>query len=305
MQSSLNVAAINDTQRKPQPVTLPVRLWRAWWRNSTLAINLSLLLLIGLIGAVLLADVLAPHDPTGMNLRARLKPPVFVSDAALPEFPLGTDAIGRDLLSRILYGGQVSLLVGGVATTLGLLLGTFSGLISGYVGGWLDEIIMYLVDVQLSLPFLLLAVAVALVLGTTLPVLIGLAALATWPIYARVVRGSVLSVRERDYVLAARAAGATDRHIVLRHLLPNLLAPVLVLATLSVGRIILLESGLSFLGIGIQPPTPSWGNMISEGREYLSTAWWLSTMPGIALVLLTMAVGTIGDWLRDVMDVRV
>jgi peptide/nickel transport system permease protein len=305
MQSSLNVAAINDTQRKPQPVTLPVRLWRAWWRNSTLAINLSLLLLIGLIGAVLLADVLAPHDPTGMNLRARLKPPVFVSDAALPEFPLGTDAIGRDLLSRILYGGQVSLLVGGVATTLGLLLGTFSGLISGYVGGWLDEIIMYLVDVQLSLPFLLLAVAVALVLGTTLPVLIGLAALATWPIYARVVRGSVLSVRERDYVLAARAAGATDRHIILRHLLPNLLAPVLVLATLSVGRIILLESGLSFLGIGIQPPTPSWGNMISEGREYLSTAWWLSTMPGIALVLLTMAVGTIGDWLRDVMDVRV
>lgn len=305
MQSSLNIAARGSTSSKTQPAPLPMRVWRAWRRKSTLAVNLSVLLLFGLILLVSLADTFAPHDPTAMNLRARLKPPLFVSAEALPQFPLGTDAIGRDLLSRILYGGQVSLIVGGLATMLGLLLGTLAGLISGYVGGWLDEIVMYLVDVQLSLPFLLLAVAVALVLGTTLPVLIGLAALATWPIYARVVRASVLSVRERDYVLAARAAGAAGWQIILRHLLPNLLAPVLVLATLSVGRIILLESGLSFLGIGIQPPTPSWGNMISEGRDYLSTAWWVSTIPGIALVLLTMAVGIIGDWLRDVMDVRV
>jgi len=159
--------------------------------------------------------------------------------------------------------------------------------------------------VQLSLPFLLLAVAVALVLGTSLSVLIFLAALATWPVYTRVVRGMVLSLREREFVIAARALGATNLHIMIRHLLPNLAAPLLVLATLSIGRIILLESGLSFLGIGVQPPTPSWGNMINEGREYLSTAWWLATMPGVALVVLTMTVGTIGDWLRDLMDITI
>lgn len=296
----------SGTIHKVEQRSVASRMWRFWSRQTTLAVKLSVVLLVVLVTAVLLADVLAPHDPTSMNLRSRLQPPAFfVTESTSETFLLGTDAIGRDLLSRILYGGRVSLLVGGFATMLGLALGTVSGLVSGYLGGWVDEIIMYLVDVQLSLPFLLLAVAVALVLGTNLSVLIGLAALATWPLYARVVRGSVLSLRERDFVLAAQAVGGTRWYIIRRHLLPNLLAPVLVLATLSVGRIILLESGLSFLGIGIQPPTPSWGNMINEGREFLSTAWWVSTMPGIALVLLTMAVGIIGDWLRDVMDVSV
>jgi peptide/nickel transport system permease protein len=168
-----------------------------------------------------------------------------------------------------------------------------------------DSLIMYLVDVQLALPFILLAVAVALVLGTSLTVLIGLAALSTWPVYARVVRGIVLSLRSREFVVAARALGATPLHIMWFHLIPNLISSLMVLAMLNVGRIILLESGLSFLGIGVQPPTPSWGNMINEGRQYLSSAWWLSTMPGLALLLLTMAVGTLGDWLRDLMDVSI
>lgn len=274
-----------------------------WLKQTTIAVKLSLVVLILITLAVSFAGAIAPHNPTTMNLRSRLAPPVW--QGGTREFSVGTDATGRDLLSRILHGGQVSLLVGGIATVIGLILGTFLGIVSGYSRSWLDQFIMYLVDVQLSLPYLLLAVAVALVLGTSLTVLIFLAALATWPVYTRVVRGVVLSLREREFVLASRAIGATNSHIMLHHLLPNLVAPILVLATLSIGRIILLESGLSFLGIGVQPPTPSWGNMINEGREYLSTAWWLATMPGVALVLLTMAVGTLGDWLRDLMDVTI
>lgn len=269
-------------------------------RRVNLSVLLSVAVLVLMTAAVLLADVLTPHRPETINLRARLAPPL-----TLAEFPLGTDATGRDVLTRILHGGRVSLLVGVVATLIGLALGTLLGIISGYFRGWLDEVIMYLVDVQLALPFVLLAVAVALVLGRSLTVLIGLAALSTWSIYARVIRGEVLSLREREFVVAARSLGATDSYIMARHLLPNLAGPLLVLGTLSIGRIILLESGLSFLGIGIQPPTPSWGGMINDGRDYLSSAWWLATLPGVALMLLVLAVGTLGDWLRDRLDVSI
>ncbi len=269
-------------------------------RRVNLSVLLSVAVLVVMTAAVLLADVLTPHRPEAINLRARLAPPL-----TLPEYPLGTDATGRDVLTRILHGGRVSLMVGVVSTLIGLALGTLLGVISGYFRGWLDEFIMYLVDVQLALPFVLLAVAVALVLGRSLPVLIGLAAISTWSLYARVIRGEVLSLREREFIVAARSLGARDGYIMLRHMLPNLAGPLLVLGTLSVGRIILLESGLSFLGIGVQPPTPSWGGMINDGRDYLSSAWWLATLPGIALMLLVLAVGTLGDWLRDRLDVAV
>ena len=248
---------------------------------------------------MLLADALAPHNPAALNLRARLTPPL--TD---PAYLLGTDATGRDVLSRVLHGGRVSLVVSLSASVIGLALGTALGMISGFLRGWADAILTYLIDVQLALPFLLLAVSVALVLGTSPAVLIGLAAISTVPVYARVVRSVVLSLREREFVAAARALGASSLHIMRFHLLPNLLAPLLVLVMLNVGRIILLESGLSFLGIGIQPPTPSWGIMINEGREYLSRAWWIATMPGIVLAALSVAVGTLGDWLRDLTDVR-
>jgi peptide/nickel transport system permease protein len=218
---------------------------------------------------------------------------------------LGTDALGRDLLSRMLYGGQVSLVIAGVSTVLGLVFGVGLGVLAGYYRGWFDQVVMYLVDVQLSLPFILLAIVAAIALGTSITLLIALAALSTWPVYARVCRGMTLSLRELDFVTAAHMIGATDSRIMLRHLLPNLTTPVLVLATISIGRVILLESGLSFLGIGILPPNPSWGNMIDEGREYLSNAWWISVVPGFALLILTVAVGTIGDWLRDVTDAKV
>lgn len=276
---------------------------RVWSRHSNWAVNLSVVILLLLVMGVLLANVITSYDPSTINLRERLSPPVW--QGGTMDHPLGTDATGRDIFTRILYGGRVSLMVGGVSTLLGLAVGTILGIVAGFIRGWFDQVVMYLVDVQLSLPFLLLAVAVALVLGTSLTVLIFMAALATWPVYTRVVRGAVLSLREREFVTAARAVGATNLHIMWQHLLPNLIAPLLVLATLSIGRIILLESGLSFLGIGVQPPTPSWGNMINEGREYLSTAWWLAAMPGAALMLLTMAVGTLGDWLRDLMDVAI
>ncbi|MDX1990980.1 MAG: ABC transporter permease [bacterium] len=278
----------------PRPLTLRGRILR----RMTGAVVVSILLLIALLSVTIFAEVFAPHDPGLLNLRARLDPP------GTPGHIFGTDQLGRDVLSRTIHGGRISLLIGASSTVLGLLLGVGLGVLAGYGRGWLDEVILYLVDLQLSLPFLLLAVAVALVLGDSLPVLIGLAALSTWPVYTRVCRGMVLSLRERDFVVAARAMGAGDRYIMLRHLLPNLVGPVMVLATLSVGRVILLESGLSFLGIGVQSADyPTWGNMIGEGREQLAAAWWIATVPGVALVLLTMAIGTLGDWMRDLTDV--
>jgi peptide/nickel transport system permease protein len=293
-QTTLNNAVVS------MPLTAAARAQARRPRRLNAAVVLSAAVLVVMTAAVLLADVLTPHRPETINLRARLAPPL-----TLTEHPLGTDATGRDVLTRILHGGRVSLLVGVVSTLIGLALGTLLGIISGYFRGWLDELIMYLVDVQLALPFVLLAVAVALVLGRSLPVLIGLAALSTWSLYARVIRGEVLSLREREFIVAARSLGAQDAYIMLRHMLPNLAGPLLVLGTLSVGRIILLESGLSFLGIGIQPPTPSWGGMINDGRDYLSSAWWLATLPGVALMLLVLAVGILGDWLRDRLDVAV
>lgn len=294
--------------RMPERTGLPrlaarIRAMVTWWRrNTTLAVRLSFAGLALIVIPVIFADKVSPHEPTAIDLRNRLLPPVWVDEGTW-EYPLGTDATGRDTLTRILYGGRISLTIGGIASVVGLIVGTGLGLISGYARGLVDQVIMFLVDVQLSLPFILLAVAVALVLGNSLPVLVGIAALSTWPHYARVVRGVVLTLNEREFVVASRAIGAGHRHIMIVHMLPNLLSSMLVLATLSLGRIILLESGLSFLGIGVRPPTPSWGNMISDGRQFLTNAPWCAVMPGLALVIVTMAVGTIGDWLRDVTDV--
>lgn len=283
------------------PALAPTPARRLPRLSGGVALSLGVLLL--LTAAVLLADVLAPTDPTQINLRARLSPPLTADDSGVVQHWLGTDATGRDILSRLLHGGRVSLFLGAAATVLGLIVGAALGLVSGYARGWFDELIMYLVDVQLALPFLLLAVAVALVLGRSLAVLLALAAFSTWPLYARVVRGEVLSLREREFVVAARALGAGHGRILLLHLLPNLAAALLVLATINIGRIILLESALSFLGIGILPPNPSWGSMMNEGRDYLTNAPWLAAIPGAALIVLTLAIGALGDWLRDRLDV--
>jgi len=266
-------------------------------------ILMALAVVLALVVAALAAPVLTPHPPNATSLLQRLTPPVFAGGSW--HHPLGTDQLGRDVLSRALYGARVSLVVAGLATVLGAALGTLLGLAAGIAPrSPVDHTVTYLVDLQLSLPFILLAIATSLVLGTSLTVLVGLAALATWPAYARVVRGVVLSLREREFVLAARALGASEWRLMLRHLLPNLAAPLTVLATLSVGTIVLFESALSFLGIGIRPPTPSWGVMIADGREYLSRAWWLAAVPSSFLVALTLSVGVIGDALRDRLDVK-
>ena len=277
-----------------------------WWkRNSNSAVNLSVLVLVTIVLMSAFADTLSPYDPNAINLRSRLAPPAWVEGEGSWAHPFGSDRIGRDILSRTLHGGRVSLAIGVVASVVGLLVGTALGLISGYIRGGFEHLIMYLIDVQLSLPFILLAIALALILGSSIIVLIGIAALSAWPFYARVVRGSVLSLRKREFTIAAQALGASPFHIIRAHLLPNVLSPVLVIATLSLARIILLESGLSFLGIGVPATMPSWGNMIDEGRGNLNNAAWIALTPSIFLMLLTMAVGTLGDWLRDVTDVTI
>ncbi len=277
-----------------------------WWRqNSNFAVNLSVVVIIIIVLMCAFADALSSHEPNTIDLRSRLVPPAWEREAGSWAHLFGTDRIGRDVLSRTLHGGRVSLAIGIVASIAGLLVGTALGLISGYRRGCYDHLIMYFIDVQLSLPFILLAIALALILGSSLIVLIGIAALSAWPFYARVVRGNVLSLRRREFTIAAQALGASPFHIIRVHLLPNVLSPVLVIATLSLARIILLESGLSFLGIGVPATIPSWGNMIDEGRGNLNNAAWIALAPSMFLMLLTMAVGTLGDWLRDITDVTI
>jgi peptide/nickel transport system permease protein len=253
------------------------------------------IVLITVLGA-LFPQVFTSTDPTVPTFSARLTPP------GSADFPLGTDDLGRDLLSRTLYGARASIVIGFFATMIGLVVGTALGLVAGYFGGVIEHVVMYLVDVQLALPFLLLAIAIALIFGNSLPVMVVIAGLATWPGYGRLCRGIALSLRQMDYVTAAKSLGAGSIHIIVRHLLPGMTAALLIFVTLNMGRVILIESALSFLGIGIKPPTPSWGGMIDQGRSLLGAAWWVSTVPGAALSLLTLAIGTIGDWLRDVLD---
>ena len=263
-------------------------------------IPLKVLISFGIV-LIILVGALVPQwftslDPNIPTFSARLTPP---GSAA---FPLGTDDLGRDLLSRVLYGARASLVIGFFATMVGLIIGSVLGLLAGYLGGMVEHVVMYLVDVQLALPFLLLAIAIALIFGNSLPVMVMIAGLATWPGYGRLCRGMALSLRQTDYVTAANSLGAGSLHIIVRHLLPGMMAPLLIFVTLNMGRVILIESALSFLGIGIKPPTPSWGGMIDQGRSLLGAAWWVSTVPGAALSLLTLSIGTIGDWLRDVLD---
>jgi peptide/nickel transport system permease protein len=215
---------------------------------------------------------------------------------------LGTDQLGRDILSRIIYGSRISLIVGFAAVLIGGVIGGSLGLLSGYAGGIVDEIVMLLVDAQLAFPFILLAIGIIAVLGPSFGNLIIIVGLSGWVTYARLVRAQVLTIKEREYVLAIRGLGGSTWRIMASHIVPNTLAPFLVVTTLELARTILLESTLSFLGLGIQPPTPSWGGMLNEGRSYLDSAWWISALPGLVLMLTALVVSRVGDWLRDVLD---
>jgi len=268
------------------------------WLGLIGGVMLAVLVLIALFGPLL--DL---PDPTRGNLRARMVPPTW-SWLAMGAHPLGTDQLGRDILSRIVAGSRITLLIGCSAVLLGGVLGTVLGLMSGYFGGWFDRILMRIVDIQLALPLMLLALMVVAALGPSLGNLVIVLALVSWVRYARIVRGQVLAVREREFVQSARAIGASPLRIILRHILPNVLTPALVVATLELARVIVLEAGLSFLGLGVQPPDPSWGRMLADGRTYISSAWWIITFPGLALMLTVLSVNLMGDWLRDYFDPR-
>jgi len=261
-------------------------------------------LLLGIVLCAVFAPLIAPHEPFDQSLRNRLDPPFWLEGGSRT-YPLGADKLGQDVLSRIVYGARTSLQIGIVALLIGGTIGTAAGLIAGYFGGWVNEAIMTVVDIQLAFPFVLLAIAVIAVLGASLPLLIVVVGLSGWVTYARVARARVLSLRESGFVEAVRSVGATNARIILRHILPNTLSPLIVLATLELARLIILEATLSFLGLGVPPrTTPSWGSMIGEGREYLGSdqGWWISVFPGIALFVTALGVSRIGDWIRDALD---
>ena len=247
------------------------------------------------------APWLAPQDPVRQSLRARLAAPTLEA-ADGRAHPLGTDHLGRDVLSRMIYGARVSLLVGFAAVMVGGLVGAALGILAGYRGGWTDTVIMTVADAQLAFPFILLAIGIIAVLGPSFPTLVIVIGLSGWVDYARVLRSQVLVLRSREFVDAILALGGAVPRIVARHILPNVLSTLVVIATLQLARAIVLEATLSFLGLGIQPPTPSWGGMIQEGREYLDSAWWISIFPGCLLLLTSLVVSRSGDWLRDLLD---
>ncbi|HTO11722.1 MAG TPA: ABC transporter permease [Candidatus Binatia bacterium] len=247
------------------------------------------------------APWLAPHDPLRQSLRARLAPPTMqASDGKA--YVLGTDHLGRDVLSRIIFGARVSLTVGFAAVLVGGIIGAGLGILAGYRGGFADSVVMTVADAQLAFPFILLAIGIIGVLGPSFPTLVMVIGLSGWVGYARVLRSQVLVLRSREFVDAIHALGGSAGRVILRHIVPNVLSSLVVVATLELARSIVLEATLSFLGLGIQPPTPSWGVMVQEGREYLDSAWWISTFPGLILMVTSLAVSRTGDWLRDLLD---
>jgi len=254
--------------------------------------------LVGVIGiAVIFSGVIFPGGAEKIDLMSRLVPP-FTKSAHI----LGTDPLGRDVLARVMAGGKISLLVGFVSVAGGVTVGVVMGLIAGYYRGIWDMLVMRFADIQLAMPFILLAITFIAIVGGGLANTIILLVVSQWVQYARLVRGSVLTLREREFILSARAIGVKDWRIIVQHLLPNLIGPVIVLMTLNVATNILLESSLTFLGLGIDPTIPSWGGMLAEGRTYLQTAWWVSVFPGLAILLTVLGLNLLGDWLRDSLD---
>ncbi|HKC07877.1 MAG TPA: ABC transporter permease [Methylomirabilota bacterium] len=254
------------------------------------------------LGLILLAAVfaerLAPYGPNEQDILKRLQPP------GTPGHVLGTDEVGRDILSRLIHGARISLLIGVIAVGVSCPLGVLVGLVAGYAGRRTDDVLMHITDIQLAIPTILLAIAVVAVLGPGLPNVIITLSVTGWTLYARLVRGQTMTVKTRDFVQAARANGAGDTRIVLRHVLPNVFSPVIVVAVFAVANMIVLEATLSFLGLGVEPSVVTWGRMLNGGRLYLSTAWWLTALPGLAIFVTVLAVNLLGDHLRDWLDPR-
>jgi peptide/nickel transport system permease protein len=254
-----------------------------------------------MVFSTIFANFLTPHSPTEASLTIRLLPPFWKEGGSLT-YPLGTDPLGRDILTRIIYGSRVSLTVAFLAILMGGTIGTIIGLISGYYGGWLDAVLMRVVDAAMSFPIILFAVFLVVTIGAGLMSVVMAIALILWARYARVIRGEVLSLKERDFMSQARIAGCSKFRIIWVHLFPNVLNTLIVMLTLQVGWVIIVEASLSFLGAGIPPPSPAWGGMVADGREYITTAWWVTLFPGLAILLTVISFNLLGDWLRDTLD---
>jgi len=259
--------------------------------------------LLAVLLCALLAPRLAPRDPDEQDLTARLLPPSWQA-GGMPDYLLGTDALGRDMLSRIVYGARISMIVGFAAVTVQAGVGCMLGLASGYYGGRLDALFMRIADIQLAVPFLVLAIAVMAVLGAGLRNVILVLGISGWVIYGRVIRSEVLAIRVNEYVEATRALGSSSARIMFRHILPNVSSSLLVISTLEIARLIIAEASLSYLGLGVQPPTATWGGMVADGRNWIMTSWWVSTLPGAAIFLTVLSVNVVGDFLRDLLDPR-
>ncbi len=281
---------------------------RWWWRLRTSPTGLlGAVIVLCVTAVVLLASEITPHDPEKIDLQQRLAPPLWAEGGSVAHI-LGTDQLGRDVLSRIILGTRVSLLVGLAGVALAMLTGVFLGVTSGFLGGWWDMLVSRALDTFLAIPFIILALAVIGVLGVkggnNMLRLILVLGLANWVIFTRVVRGEVLAVKERDYVEAARAIGQRSWRIMWDYILPNVMASIIVLGALQISTVIIAEASLSFLGLGVQPPTITWGIMLADGRDHLATSWWLATFPGLAITVTVLGFILWGDWLRDVLDPR-
>ena len=285
-----------------QPSPAPARIARQIWRLRRWPLIPMFFLVLFVITGVF-APLIAPHDPERGGLRDRNLPPAWEAGGS-SEFLLGTDHLGRDMLSRVIFGARISLAVAGVTLGVGMVIGVASGLIAGWYGGWLDEFLMRIVDIKLAIPTILLALVLVLALGQSFLIIVAILAIAVWPRFARNVRGEVLQLKTMDFVALAKVAGASTPRILFIHIFPGVINTLIVLATLEVGIVILLESTLSFLGAGVPPPTPAWGSMVSDGRDRLAVAWWISTMPGLAIMLVVLSMNLFGDWLRDRLDPR-
>ena len=271
----------------------------ARWLGRSKAATFGGVVLGALVMAALLAPHLTSHEYDAQDFTRALQPPL-----TLAGHPLGTDQFGRDIASRILHGARVTLAVSMVGMLVASVVGVAAGLASAYIGGVVDAVIMRIADVQLSFPYLILAIAMMALLGPSLPLLVVVLAVRGWVSYARTIRGVVLSLKEQEFIAAAVASGARPRRVVSHHLLPNVLAPIIVLSSFELAAMMLIEASLSFLGLGVQPPMPSWGSMVSQGRDYVYTAWWLTTIPGAVLMLAVLGANQFGDGLRDLLDPR-
>jgi peptide/nickel transport system permease protein len=293
--------AVDTNLGVARPVRAKSQFFARLFRSKAAVASTIIFLLVVL--AAVAAPWIAPNDPFGIRLVQRLKPPGYVTASGVT-FWLGTDMLGRDVLSRVIYGARVSLVVGLSAVVISGTIGLLLGLVSGYFGGVVDDVIMRIADVQLSFPTILLALAIMAVLGGGLDKLILVLGLTGWVQYGRIVRGQVLSIKEEEFVLAARATGEKGWRILFQHILPNIWSPVIVIASFSVASNIVAEASLSFLGVGVPPSIPSWGTMLADGRQYIGVAEWLTIPPGIAISLTVLSINILGDWLRDFLDPR-